>query len=771
MEPKKDLYVGKAVDFQTGELKDKFLYKIKHLSTHEVILGMTGSGKTGMAIVTLEEAILSGIPILAIDPKGDLTNLLLTFPSLSAEEFKPWVDKDEAERKGMTVDMYAENVADTWRKGLSDWDITPEQIKNLKDAADYTIFTPGSSAGIPVSVLQGFKKPSTQLDEEETAEKVKGITTALLGLLGIAADPIKSREHILISTIIHDAWANDKDISIEDLIMQIQEPPFKKLGVFSVDSFFPKKDRVDLAMQINSLIASPSFETWLKGAPMDIDYFIKSGDKPRVSIFYIAHLSDSERMFFVTLFLQELISWMRTQPGTDSPRVILYFDEIFGYFPPYPNDPPSKNPILTLMKQARAFGLSVILATQNPVDIDYKGLTNAGTWLIGKLQQENDKDRVLSGLEGSLQQSGAVLDRKFFNDILGKLKPRIFLLHNVNEERPALVNSRWAMSYLRGPLTKEQIEILMANKKQTEVKGTNEVKIKSEKSSYLPSFPESVPVLFDKNHSEGPYLPYIYGEVQALYQSNEANLYIEKTFRLLAKADEDIINIENLIEEIDEPPLTDTNPQENATFGNIPEYLLKKQSYTTLTNIFKRYVKGSELKLYYSAFLKEYSKNGESKEEFVARLTNKLDVVLNDELKKIKDTYQTKIDQAEQKVTSKQLQLKDAEAALKVITQQTGIDIGTGVLSVLMGRKSISGSVGRAARTTTRRQQAQIRIDKAKEELKNAEEKLAELKTEMEEKLREKEAELKEKALAIVEKAVRPKDSSISVKYVGILFR
>ena len=770
MDTKRDLYIGKSIDPETHGVKDKFFYKTKDLSTHEVIVGMTGSGKTGMAIVTLEEAILDGIPVLAIDPKGDLTNLLLTFPSLSAEEFKPWVDKDEAERKGMSVDMYAENVANKWRKGLASYDIGPDRLQKLKDAADYRIFTPGSTSGLSVSVLQGFKKPNAALDKEEVAEKVKGITSAVLGLIGIQADPVKSREHILISTIINNAWSKGKDISIEGLIMQIQKPPFKKLGVFSVDSFFPKKDRLELAMQINALIASPSFQTWLNGAPMDIDYFIKSGDKSGVSIFYIAHLSESERMFFVTLFLQELLSWMRMQPGTDTPRLILYFDEIFGYFPPYPKDPPSKHALLTLMKQARAFGISVILATQNPVDIDYKGLTNAGTWLIGKLQQENDKERVLSGLEGTMQENGEVLDKKFFSDILGKLQPRTFLLHNVHADTPVLITSRWAMNYLRGPLTKMQIETLMKDKKQNLDAAETVTTTKANKGQYLPDFPEDVPVLFERNHGEGPYMPYIYGEVEFLYQNDKASLYLEKTFRLVAKADSNIINIENLIEEVDKSPITDSRPKPNATFGDVPGYLLKKQSYSKLKNTFKRYVKGSEIKLYYSPFFKEYSKNGESKEEFIARLSNRLTEVIEDALDKIKEKYKTKIERAEDKITTVKGRLADAEAALRAITQQTGIDIGAGVLSALMGR-SVRGSISRAARTTTRRKRAQLKIDKAKEGLKKAEEKLEALKAEMEEKLKEKEEELKQKSLTTVEKAVRPKASSVVVKYVGILFR
>jgi len=670
----------------------------------------------------------------------------------------------------MSTDMYAENVANKWRKGLSEWGITTERIKNLKEAADYTIFTPGSTSGIPVSVLQGFKKPQGDLDEEETAEKVKGITSAILGLLGIDADPVKSREHILISTIIHKAWAKGKDISIEDLIMQIQKPSFKKLGVFGVDSFFPKKDRTELAMQINALIASPSFQTWLSGAPMNIDYFIKSGNKPRVSIFYIAHLSESERMFFVTLFLQELLSWMRTQPGTDTPRVILYFDEIFGYFPPYPKDPPSKHPILTLMKQARAFGISLILATQNPVDIDYKGLTNAGTWLIGKLQQENDKERVLSGLEGTLQESGGTLDKKFFSGTLGTLKPRIFLLHDVHADAPVLVNSRWAMNYLRGPLTKSQIEILMKDKKANPGKTEEKVEVKSDKNSYLPEFPDSVPVLFEKEHGEGPYMPYIYSEIESLYQNDKANIYLEKTFRLFAKPANGIVSLQNSIENLEKSPIADSTPPKGATFGDVPDFLLKKSSYSKIKSMFKQFVKSDEIKVYYNPFFKVYSKIGEKKEEFLSRLNNRLSGFMEDETEKIKEKYEKKIDTVQSKIQKAEDKKAEAEAEIRAITKEAGMDIGLGALSMLMGR-SARRSISRATHTTARKERARVKKEKAELAIEKAKTKLEELRNTMEEDMENKKAELSEKVKVLVEKLIRPKASSVVVKYVGILFR
>lgn len=767
MGDKQDLYIGKEVDLSTGTLKDKFFYKTKDLTTHAIIVGMTGSGKTGLAITMLEEAIVDGLPVIAIDPKGDLTNLLLTFPGLKPDDFKPWVDPDQAQLKGISLDMYAENVANTWQKGLADWDITSDTIQKLKDSADYSIFTPGSTAGIPVSILQSFKKPEGDLAQEEILEKIKGITIALLGLLGIQADPIKSREYILISTIIQNTWNSGKNISLEDLIMQIQKPQFNKLGVFTVDSFFPPKERLDLAMQINSLMASPTFQTWLSGTPLNIDNFIKSGDKPRVSIFYIAHLSESERMFFVTLLLQEILSWMRMQPGTDSPRVILYFDEIFGYFPPYPSDPPSKYPLLTLMKQARAFGLSVMLATQNPVDIDYKGLSNAGTWLIGKLQQERDKERVMSGLEGTLQASGKSLDRDYFNKILGTLKSRTFLVHNVHSNEPKVITSRWAMSYLRGPLTKDQISKLMKEKRNTI--NTETTQLKSEKKEYLPQFPEGIPVTFELNRGTGPFVPYVYLEGEALYMEQKAGIYFEKTFRAILNTEKENISL-NSINLIENPPITDNTPPENATFADIPDVLLKKDTFKVIQSQFKQFIKGFEQKYYYNPYFKLYSKIDESKEEFVSRLKDRVKEVLENELQEVRDSYEKELEKINEKLQKAEINKQSAEAELSAISRDTSMDIAAGALSILMGRTSRS-SIRRVTSSTERREKAKIKIDKAKLEIQKAQTQLYEIQKEMDEALKNKEEEIFNKASVVEEKLIRPSASSVIVKYIGILFR
>ena len=454
-------YLGKPYDADAKKLGDGYvLYDSKDLTTHAVCVGMTGSGKTGLCVGAIEEAALDGVPSIVIDPKGDLANLMLTFPALRPEDFRPWINEDDAAKAGVSPDDYAKSQAELWSKGLADWGQDGARIQRLRDAADFAIYTPGSDAGLPVSVLGSFAPPADRSDSEAVGDQIGAIATGLLALLGIDADPIKSREHILISSILGAAWANGQSLDIPALIAQIQQPPFAKIGVLDLDSFYPQKARFELALSLNNLLAAPGFQLWMQGVPLDVGQLLRTeAGKPRVAIFSIAHLSDAERMFFVTLLLNAVLAWMRGQSGTTSLRALLYMDEIFGYFPPN-GEPPSKKPLLTLLKQARAFGLGVLLATQNPVDLDYKGLSNAGTWLIGRLQTDQDKQRVLDGLEGASGQGG--LDRGQLEKLISALGNRVFLLNNVHENAPEVFQTRWTMSYLRGPLSRPQIASLMA---------------------------------------------------------------------------------------------------------------------------------------------------------------------------------------------------------------------------------------------------------------------------------------------------------------------
>jgi hypothetical protein len=458
-------YLGRRHDLKTGETDpaSPLVYDSKHLTTHAVCVGMTGSGKTGLCLSLLEEAALDGIPAIAIDPKGDLGNLLLAFPKLDASDFRPWIETNEAARQQMSPDEFAASQAELWRNGLAKWDEGPERIQQFVDSVERVIYTPGSSAGIPITVLKSFRAPPPALvaDGDAFREQVSSATSGLLALLGIDADPVRSREHIFLSNVIERSWREGRDLDLSQLIQQIQRPPFERIGVVDLESFYAAMDRTQLAMSLNNLLASPSFASWLEGEPLDIAKMLYTPEgKPRLAIVSIAHLDDAQRMFLVTILLNEVLAWIRTQPGTSSMRAILYMDEVFGYFPPTAN-PPSKRPMLTLLKQARAYGLGCVLATQNPVDLDYKGLSNAGTWFLGRLQTERDKARVIDGLEGASAQAGSTFNRREMEAKLAALGNRVFLMNNVNEDQPIVFQTRWAMSYLRGPLTRDQIKVLM----------------------------------------------------------------------------------------------------------------------------------------------------------------------------------------------------------------------------------------------------------------------------------------------------------------------
>jgi hypothetical protein len=453
-------YLGRAYDSNTKTTTpEKVFYDPADLTTHAVVTGMTGSGKTGLCINLLEEAALAGIPAIIIDIKGDLTNLLLHFPDLAPQDFQPWIDPETARRAGKTMEQLSADAATSWREGLKDWGMAEADLLALKNAAQYAIYTPGSDSGIPVSVLSSLAAPGLEWKEnrETLREKIGSTVTALLGLVGYEdIDPIRSREHILLANIFETYWSQNKDLELTELILQTQNPSFEKLGAFPVNTFFPAKDRMELAMALNNILAAPAFEVWREGQVLDIKSMLYTEDnRPRHNIFYLAHLSDAERMFFITLLLSAVEAWMRTQSGATTLRSLLYMDEIFGYLPPQRN-PPSKQPLLRMLKTARAFGLGLLLATQNPVDVDYKALSNAGTWFIGKLQTEQDKNRLLDGLESA---SGGV-PRQVFDKLISSLGKRVFVLHNIHAREPVLFQSRWAMNFLAGPMTRVQIPAL-----------------------------------------------------------------------------------------------------------------------------------------------------------------------------------------------------------------------------------------------------------------------------------------------------------------------
>jgi hypothetical protein len=466
------LYIGKEVDPSSGSLGGRVELDPSDLVTHGLIVGMTGSGKTGLAVALIEEVLRQGVPVIAIDPKGDLGNLLLLFQGLDAASFRPWVDPDAARREGKTLDVAAADAAAQWKRGLAEWELGPEQMRELALAREAVLLTPGSEAGTPLNILQSLDPPTVAFDsaEEELRDEISGFVTGLLGLVGIEADPLRSREFILLSQLIERAWRAGEGVDLEALVPAVADPPFEKLGALPVETVYPRKERQELMMALNNLLASPAFAAWRVGEPLDVDSLLRAPDgRPRLSIVYTAHLSDAERLFVTALVLNKVKTWVRRQSGTTSLRALVYLDEIFGYFPPHPANPPTKRPLMTLLKQARAQGLGVVLATQNPVDIDYKGLGNMGLWLVGRLQTDQDRDRLRDGLVGS------GVDAPTIDRLLGAIKKRVFLMHDVHRTKPVLVHSRWAMSYLRGPLTRDEIAALAPRVEAAEAAGPGPV--------------------------------------------------------------------------------------------------------------------------------------------------------------------------------------------------------------------------------------------------------------------------------------------------------
>ncbi|MHB1007251.1 MAG: ATP-binding protein [Chloroflexota bacterium] len=719
-------YLGRAYDLKAAKAKeDLILYDAKDLVTHAVCVGMTGSGKTGLCVSLLEEAAIDGIPSIALDPKGDLTNLMLTFPELRPEDFLPWVNPDEARTKGISVEEYAAKQADTWKNGLASWGEDGERIRRFKDAADFAIYTPGSNAGIPLSIMKSFAAPPASIvdDSELFAERINTTATSLLTLMGVDADPMRSREHILLSTILGEAWRQGADLDLAALIGQIQNPPVTRIGVMDIESFYPSGERFKLAMQLNNLLAAPGFSAWLEGEPLDIDRLLYTAEgKPRMSIISIAHLGDAERMFFVSLLLNQLLGWMRTQSGTTSLRSLFYMDEIFGYFPPVAN-PPSKTPLLTLLKQARAFGLGIVLATQNPVDLDYKGLSNTGTWFIGRLQTERDKARVLEGLEGAAATASAKFDKQEMERILAGLGNRIFLLQNVHEDAPEVFNTRWALSYLRGPLTRDQIKVLMAPKKAAWV-GTNaqrsapasagrataqqpagaDVPV-ADLAAAKPVLPPDVPEFFlPARGASGKggltYDPMIIGTAEVRFVDTRLDVDESRNVSLLVPFGEGANPVAWDQAEAVDYSSADLEPKAagNATYGDLPGIATRARNYTVWSKDLAGWLQRSEkLELLRSARTGLISKPGEGEREFRIRMQTAAREKRDEATDKLRQKYgprmaslQERIRRAEQAVAREQEQARQAQ-------MQTAVSLGATLLGAFLGRKSVSGNIGRAS--------------------------------------------------------------------------
>lgn len=719
-------YLGRPYDLAAKKAKPGWLlYDSKDLVTHAVCVGMTGSGKTGLCVGLLEEAAIDGIPAVVIDPKGDLANLLLTFPQLRGEDFAPWINEDDARKKGLSSTDYAAQQAALWQKGLGEWGQGGERIKKLRDAADFAVYTPGSNAGIPISILKAFSVPPPEItqDLELLREQVSATVTSLLGLIKLSTDTLNSPPHILLSAILESAWRKGQNLDLTTLIQQIQTPPFERMGVLDIESFYPSEDpkddpnkgRFSLAKRLNNLIAAPSFEIWKQGVALDVDSLLYTGEgKPRVAVISIAHLDDLERMFFVTLLLSQVLAWMRRQSGTTSLRAILYMDEIFGYLPPVAN-PSSKKPLLTLLKQARAFGLGIVLATQNPVDLDYKGLANTGTWFIGRLQTERDKARVLEGLEGASASSGGKFDKARMEQTLAGLGSRIFLMHNVHEHEPVVFETRWCLSYLRGPLTRTQIKTLMEPIKAKTISSALSTQPSSEQEAFgnqplfqsdRPLLPPGVPQQFIPVRSAKPsgaalvYQPMLLGAAKVRFVDNKASIdLIHDTIVLLPIADGAFAadwdeSIEARLELAD----LEQQPAEGALFANLPGLAGKAKNYEGFSKDFGGWIyRTQNLVILRSPSTREVSMPGEPERDFRVRLQQAGREQRDQQSEALRKKYSPKIAVLQDRIRRAEQMVERQQAESRSSQLQAAISVGATILGAFLGRKTISaGNIGKA---------------------------------------------------------------------------
>ncbi|MBM3462220.1 MAG: ATP-binding protein [Armatimonadetes bacterium] len=743
-------YLGRAVD--DGQ---PVLYDSSDLVTHGVCIGMTGSGKTGLCVGLIEEALIDSIPVIAVDPKGDLGNLLLNFPQLRPEDFAPWTQQPA-------------ETAQRWRDGLAAWGQDGARIQRLRDAAEFRLYTPGSRSGRPVSIMRPFDAPSADEDEESRRERIHASVSALLGLLGIEADPLQSREHILLSTIVQNAWQAGRSLDLGGIISEIQKPPVTRVGVMDVDTFFPPKERSELAMRLNNLLASPSFAAWSEGEPLDIDriLYTESG-RPRAAIFSIAHLGDAERMFFVSLLLSNVVGWMRRQSGSASLRALLFMDEIAGYFPPVAN-PPSKPPLLTLLKQARAFGLGVLLATQNPVDLDYKGLSNTGTWFIGRLQTERDKQRVMEGLEGA--SAGRAFDRAKMESVLAGLGSRKFLLHNVHEDEDVVFETRWTLSYLAGPLTRAQLKQLGGFAPTVPAPSTLPAPAASR-----PVVDSAIPQYFLAARGLARrviYRPMLFGEADVQFVDAKRGVDSSHDIRAAVDVVDGPLAVEWERAQALQTAACDleSEPLDGAGFAPLPSAAANVKKYAAWSRDFAGWIYATQqLELFTSPSLKQTSRPGEDERAFRIRLLQVAREQRDAEKEKLRRAYASKLTTAEDGVRRAEHAVQREEAQSRDSMLSTALQIGGSLLGSFMGRRTSMVSAGvSAARGVGRSATQASDVRRAEQNLQVASARRDDLQFQFQADLAAVEARVDPSTEVFETTAVKPKKANISVRLLAL---
>jgi hypothetical protein len=780
-----ELTLGGIVDPATHERTGPALsLDPADLTTHGVIVGMTGSGKTGLGVVLLEEALRAGIPTLVLDPKGDMTNLALRFPGLSAEEFAPWVP----------AGADAAATAETWRDGLASWDLDGSHVAELAERSDVTVYTPGSTAGVPLDLVGSLSAPAGA-DEEAMADEIGGLVSGLLSMVGITADPLSSREHILLSNLVQRAWDTGTDLDLGQLVHQVQDPPMRKLGVLDLEAFYPAADRTALAMQLNGLLASPSFASWSQGVPVDIGSMLGTEDgRAACSVIYLAHLSEEERQFVVTLILSKLVTWMRSQSGTPHLRALVYMDEVFGYVPPSAA-PPAKKPILTILKQARAFGVGLVLSTQNPVDLDYKAISNAGTWMIGRLQTERDVDRLRDGLQAS---SGSV-DVEQVRATIAGLDKREFLLHSTKASEPSVFTTRWTLDYLAGPLTKDQVgrlpgDAVAAPPAATPTTSTGSatpvadrpVEVGDDETTVPPAVADGVPVRWID--PAAPWLPEVGGDptsthhraglavrVALLFDDAKADLRHTEEFECVVVGLGERVDPADLVTvDYDDRDLRDAAPDRavyelphapiakaawfKAAERAVVDHLHAERSITVLRN----------------PALKLWSRPGESAEDFAVRCQAAGADAAEADAAKVRTQLERRMGTIRKAIDREQTRVSELEARASDAKQHELVSAAGDLLgSFLGGRRSARSVVSKVKGVSSRRKQTSAAGQRLETALAGVEAKtleLGDLEAELVEELAEIEARWADVADEVEEVEIRLAKNDIDVRQLALIW-
>ncbi len=787
------LFIGMDLDEETRKPKTSRLeIPSHHLTTHGVIVGMTGSGKTGLGVVLLEEVLRSGVPALILDPKGDMGNLALQFPDLRAEDFEPWVDPAEASRDGVTPRELATRTAERWKQGLAASGLGVEEARALRDAAELRILTPGSTAGIPLNVLGDLSAPDGDWEEqgEVLREEIEGLVSGLLVLAGIDADPVTSREHILLANLVEHAWRQGQDLDLATLLMQIQDPPLRRLGVFELDQFFPPKDRMALAMRLNGLVAAPSFAEWLEGEPLDMEALLRTPDgRPRASVVYLSHLTETERQFVVTLLLSKMVTWMRQQPGTSDLRALVYVDEVFGLAPPTA-EPPSKRPMLTLFKQARAHGVGLVIATQNPVDVDYKLMSNAGLWMVGRLQTERDKARVLEAMKSA---SGDV-DVSAWDARMGQLGKREFVLKTARSSQPSLFTSRWAMSFLRGPLTRSELIRLREDGRagaytpeQSKVEAGPESEptrraatvsgvagggpaaartgdpLAPDESPVPPSVASGVRVRYldpaapwagtvGITGDGGPYQAGLAFKVKLLFDEERSGLSLrheEEWEAVLFPLGGDPRVEDAAVVDYDERDFRDA-PSVEAPYVLPDAPISDAKLFRELAkDLQENLYRGRTLKLLTNPELKLYSRVGEAEERFQARCLEAAEEAADAEVAKLRDRFESKLDTARDRRDRAALRVRELEVDVGTRRQQELVSGAGALLSMFLGGRARASKLSGISSRRSQTRRTQERLSTAEAKVQGYEEEMLELENELAEEVQAVWAEWKEKSRQI----------------------